>query len=59
MGGPYVFSPTNIWPSGREWFVWTDYDLQASKVSGDPTLITALHVEPRLECIEWNAPGTT
>ncbi len=59
QGGPYSFSPTNFWPAGRDWFVLTDYDLQGTKVSADPTLVAALHAEPRLECIDWDAPITT
>jgi hypothetical protein len=58
QGGPYGFSPTNFWPAERDWFVWTDYDLEATKVSGDPALISALHAEPRLECVDWQAPDT-
>lgn len=58
QGGPYRFSPTNFWPTDRSWFVWTDYDLQATKVSGDRALITALLAERRLECLEWSAPIT-
>jgi len=50
-GGPYRFSPTNIWPVDRTWFVWTDYDLPATRVSGDPALIAALVSNPHLECI--------
>ena len=55
-GGPYGFSPTNVWPAGREWFVWTDYDLQATKVSGPPGLVRALAAASRLECLAWQAP---
>jgi len=58
-GGPYSFSPTNFWPTDRAWFVLTDYDLQATKVSGDPTLMAALHADQRLECLDWDAPITT
>jgi hypothetical protein len=39
-GGPYDFSPTNMSSAEREWFVYTDEDLLATKVSGTeaPTL---------------------
>jgi hypothetical protein len=53
-GGPYGFSPTNFWPADREWFVLTDCDLQATKVSGDAALIAALRAHPSLECAEWS-----
>ena len=58
-GGPYAFSPTNFWPDEREWFVWTDYDLEATKISGDPALVSALQADPRLECERWRASEPT
>lgn len=59
QGGPYAFSPTNFSPVDRDWFVWTDYELEATKVSGDPALVSALQAEPRLECVAWQAPDPT
>ncbi|MFI7597585.1 hypothetical protein [Actinoplanes sp. NPDC049681] len=59
QGGPYGYSPTNFWPVEREWFVWTDYDLDATKVSGDQSLVRALRAEPRLECLDWPGPDVT
>lgn len=56
-GGAYGYSPTNLWPADRAWFVSTDYDLQATKVSGDHALVAALRAEPRLECLEWSGPA--
>ncbi|MFI5495210.1 hypothetical protein [Actinoplanes sp. NPDC051859] len=50
-------SPSNIWPADRSWFVWTDWDLWASKVSGSPTLMAALRDHPDLETITW-PPGS-
>jgi hypothetical protein len=52
-GGPYDFSPTNVWCVDHGWFIWTDYDLQATKVSGDRSFIDALVSSPHLECISW------
>ena len=52
-GGPYDFSPTNIWPVDRSWFVWTDYDLLGTRVSGSQRLIQALKATTPLEAIEW------
>ena len=52
-GGPYGFSPTNLWSADHDWFVLTYYDLQASKVSGASPLIDALVSRPDLECISW------
>lgn len=36
------FTPSNFWPANRSWFVYTDYDLCATRVSGSPELIHAL-----------------
>ncbi|AYY11846.1 hypothetical protein EF847_03040 [Actinobacteria bacterium YIM 96077] len=53
-GGPYSFTPTNIWPHDRSWFVWTDYDLSGTKVSGSRHLIQTLDAAPALET--WSDP---
>jgi hypothetical protein len=58
-GDPYGFSPTNFWPTDQHWFVLTDDDVQGTKVSGGPTLVVALHAEPRLECLDWDTPITS
>ena len=36
------FTPSNIWPADRSWFVYTDYDLWATRISGSQALIDAL-----------------
>ncbi|WP_347661030.1 hypothetical protein [Micromonospora sp. B9E7] len=54
-GGRYWFSPTNLWPEDRSWMVWTDYDLQGSKVSGSKSLIEAVERHPVLETTAWSA----
>ncbi|MEU8185381.1 hypothetical protein AB0B85_27825 [Micromonospora sp. NPDC049044] len=54
-GGSYLFSPTNLWPTDRSWFVWTDYDLQGTRVSGPTPLIEAVRSNPVLETVDW--PG--
>ncbi|WP_285104054.1 hypothetical protein [Promicromonospora sp. MEB111] len=50
-------SPSNWWPSDRSWFVWTDYDLTATRVSGSRTLIEAVRSHPLLETLDWQWPG--
>jgi hypothetical protein len=50
-------SPSNWWPTDRSWFVWTDYDLTATKVSGPRTLIDRIRAHPSLETVEWQRPG--
>jgi len=47
------FSPNNIWPFDRNWFVLTDYDLMATKVSGSRELIEAIAADPDLETVHW------
>ena len=55
-GGPYDFSPTNLWAADHGWFILTDYDLESTKVSGDHSLIGDLVSSPVLECISWEPP---
>jgi hypothetical protein len=44
-------SANNFWPVDKSWFVWTDFDLQGTKVSGSRGLIEALVADPELETI--------
>lgn len=53
-GGPYGFSPSNIWPVDRSWFAWTDYDLSGTKVSGPVDLVEAIRSDDYLETVEWS-----
>jgi hypothetical protein len=52
-GGSYQFSPTNMWASDRSWFIWTDYDLAGTKVSGSKALVEAVKNHPALETVDW------
>lgn len=52
----YRFTPTNWWSAGRTWFVLTDYDLQATKVSGPERLIRRIRNDPFLEMVDWTEP---
>lgn len=52
-GGHYSFSPTNLWPMDRSWFVSTDYDLEGTKVSGSKPLVEAIKSHPALETVDW------
>lgn len=52
-GRPYSYSPTNFWAADGSWFVWTDYDLQGTKISGSSDLIQALRDHPDLEVTDW------
>ena len=49
-------TPSNIWPKDRAWFLYTDYDLQATKVSGSRELIAALEADDYLETLRWERP---
>jgi hypothetical protein len=42
-------SPTNFWPEDRSWFVYTNWDLWGTKVSGNRQLIDELERDPELE----------
>ncbi|MBQ1037193.1 hypothetical protein [Micromonospora sp. C81] len=53
-GGPYPFSPTNLWPTDRSWLIWTDYDLQGTRISGSRSLIEAVRSHPALETVDWS-----
>ncbi|WP_146116749.1 hypothetical protein [Microbacterium sp. MYb64] len=46
-------TPSNFWPADRSWFVYTDYDLWATKVSGSRSLIHALKSNVDLDSIDW------
>lgn len=46
-------TPSNFWPDDLSWFVYTDWDLLATKVSGSPQLIEALATCPDLETVVW------
>ncbi|MGH3350653.1 MAG: hypothetical protein ACRDPS_08295 [Nocardioides sp.] len=52
-GGEYAFTPTNIWPADRSWFVWTDYDLQGTRISGRRELVYRVEEHPTLESTTW------
>jgi hypothetical protein len=47
-----IGSPSNLWPLDRRWFVWTDYDLWGTKVSGDAALIESCLRDAYLEAVE-------
>jgi hypothetical protein len=44
-------SPSNFWPADRSWFVYTDWDLWGTKVSGAAPLVERLENDPELEVI--------
>jgi hypothetical protein len=48
-------SPSNIWPDDRSWFVYTDWDLWATKISGPRELIDRLASDPELEAVRLRA----
>jgi hypothetical protein len=50
------FSPSNFWPADRAWFVYTDYDLWATRVSGSRELIAELESGAEVESLRWNQP---
>jgi hypothetical protein len=46
------FTPSNFWPLDRSWFVYTDYDLSATRVSGSADLVAFLRAHPDLEVLD-------
>jgi hypothetical protein len=46
-------TPNNFWPEDHSWFVFTDYDSWATKVSGPESLIQRLRSDPDLETFDW------
>jgi len=44
-------SPSNIWPADRSWFVYTDWDLTGTKVSGTDELVSAIEADEELEAV--------
>ncbi|MCP3877319.1 MAG: hypothetical protein GY701_02830 [Sulfitobacter sp.] len=51
-----IGTPSNIWPLDRSWFVYTDWDLWGTKVSGSQALIDQLITDPDLETLVWSRP---
>ncbi len=50
-------TPTNWWPADRSWFVYTDWDLWATKVSGPAQLVRLIRNDDWLESIDWVRPA--
>ena len=51
-----VGTPNNFWATDHSWFVYTDWDLWATKVSGPLTLIAALEADTELVTTLWPDP---
>jgi hypothetical protein len=49
--------PTNVWPADRSWFVSSDYDLWATRVSGRATLVGRMLADGELEAVELEEPA--
>jgi hypothetical protein len=45
-------APSNIWPEDRSWFVYSNYDLWGTKVSGSERLIASLEADHHLETVQ-------
>jgi len=56
-GGRYGYTPNNLWPEDRSWFVWTDSDLQGTRVSGARQLVDAVKAAAGLETLDWSRPA--
>ncbi|MEU4807010.1 hypothetical protein [Actinosynnema sp. NPDC023587] len=51
-------SPSNFWPDDRSWFVYTDWDCMATKVSGSHDLVEAMRAAADLETFPIKAELT-
>jgi hypothetical protein len=49
-------TPNNIWPGDRSWLIYTDYDLNATRISGSPELIEALCKHQDLDTMQCDRP---
>jgi hypothetical protein len=52
-------SPSNIWPDDRSWFVFSDYDLSGTRVSGTTELVASVVADEFLETTNWPRRGET
>lgn len=48
-----IGTPSNVWAVDRSWFVFTDWDLLATKVSGPSDLIEMIETTNELETLRW------
>jgi hypothetical protein len=48
------FTPEFWWPQDRSWVVWTDWDLEGTKVFGSNSLIQHLRQHPKIEPLDWS-----
>ncbi|OBF30370.1 hypothetical protein A5724_24490 [Mycobacterium sp. ACS1612] len=57
----HTLTPNNIWPADHSWLIYTDYDLNATRVSGSPELVDALRGHRDLDTIRvrFDRPGTS
>jgi hypothetical protein len=46
-----AFTPNNIWPADRSWLIYTDFDLEATRVSGSTEVIEALRADDHLDTV--------
>lgn len=46
-----ALTPNNVWPADQSWLVYTDYDLEATRVRGPSSLIDALCADDRLDIV--------
>lgn len=50
------FTPEYWWPEDRSWVVWTDWDLEGTKVFGSHDLVQSLRNHPNIETLNWSSP---
>lgn len=49
-------SPHNMWSQDGSWFTYTDIDLMATKVCGEPALVAGIRSNDFFETLDWVRP---
>jgi hypothetical protein len=50
-----AFTPNNVWPADQSWLIYTDHDLEATRVSGSTEVIDALCADDRIETVRCSS----
>lgn len=49
-------APSNLWPTGRSWFVMTDWDITSTCVWGSGAVVEGVRRHPDIEAFDWSPP---
>jgi hypothetical protein len=48
-----IGSASNFWPEDRSWFVYSDFDLFATRISGSGALVDSIRGDPEIETLDY------